>query len=114
MRIEIDLADAIEVTKRATSLMRRVPMIIHGKVEKQARMARARHKYRNRTRHLEQSTFARGPIEWGGPNFTMTEFGARTHYAGYVEALGFQDIAGHVKAAEAEITAAILNESHGL
>lgn len=114
MHIEIDLAEVVTVNTAAIRLMRRVPMIIHGKVEKQASLARRTHRYRNRTHHLEQSTFARPPVEWGGPDFVMIELGARTHYAGHVEALGYQDIAGHAATADAEIRDALLDASRGL
>jgi len=113
MHIEIDLAEIVEVTKRADRLMRRVPFIIQGKLVKQAGLARANHLYQNRTRRLQQSTFAMGPVTYG-TDATVSEFGARMPYAGYVEARGFQDIAGHAKAAEADITATLLSEAHGL
>ena len=114
MHLEIDLSDLTVVSTAGIKLMRRVPIIIHGKVERQAMLARRTHRYRNRTHHLEQSTFARGPVEWGGPNFIMVELGARTHYAGHVEALGYQDIAGHAATADAEIRNALLDASRGL
>ena len=114
MNITIDLSALAAVSTAGIKVMRRVPLVIHGKVERQAMLARRTHRYRNRTHHLEQSTFARGPVEWGGPNFIMVELGARTHYAGHVEALGYQDIAGHAATADAEIRNALAAETRSL
>lgn len=113
MRVEVDLSELFALHKAAVKGLRRVPMIIFAKLSKQATLARNRHRYKNRTYHLQQSTFARGPVNWGN-DATMSELGARTHYAGYVEARGFQDIAGHARAAEIEITNALIDQARSV
>lgn len=113
MRVTVDLSELFALHKAAVKGLRRVPMIIMAKLEKQARLARSHHRYQNRTYHLQQSTFARGPVNFGS-DATMSELGARTHYAGYVEARGFQDIAGHAHAADVEITNALIDQARSV
>ena len=42
-----------------------------------------------------------------------SEFGARMPYAGYVEARGFQDLAGHAAAAELDIGRMLIAGARG-
>lgn len=110
--VNVDLAELEAAHSNAERFLRRVPMIVHGRLAKEATLARNTHRYRNRTWHLQQSTFARGPVRSGGES--MTEFGARTHYAGHVEALGYQDIRGHAERAAADITNLLLDGARAL
>lgn len=102
MIVTVDLADMLEMSERARSFLRRVPMIINQRLVKEANLARSHHRYQNRTRRLQQSTFTMGPVTYGN-DATVSEFGARMPYAGFVEARGFQDLEGHAIAAELDI-----------
>ena len=112
MIVKVDLSDMLKMSENARKFLKRVPMIILGRLMRHATMARNRHRYQNRTYHLQQSTFARGPVTQGA-DATMSEFGARTHYAGYVEARGFQDIEGHAAAAASEIANDLIDGARG-
>ena len=112
MIVKVDLSDMLKMSENARSFLKRVPMIINRRLVKEANLARSHHRYQNRTRRLQQSTFARGPVTQGADT-TMSEFGARTHYAGYVEARGFQDIEGHAVAAASEIANDLIDGARG-
>ena len=112
MIVTVDLSDMLEMSAKARHFLRRVPMIINGRLVREARLARVDHRYQNRTRRLQQSTFTMGPVTYGN-DATVSEFGARMPYAGYVEARGFQDLAGHAAAAELDIGRMLIAGARG-
>ena len=109
-RVEVDLADLRKMTANAVAGLRRAPMLIFRRLQKEAQLARSHHRYQNRTRRLQQSTFAMGPVT-AGNDATVTEFGARMPYAGYVEARGFQDLAKHARDADADIRNMLIDQA---
>lgn len=112
MIVTVDLSDMLKMGANARSFLRRVPMIINARLVKESQMARANHRYQNRTRRLQQSTFTMGPVTYGN-DATVSEFGARMPYAGYVEARGFQDLAGHASKAAADIAGILIDGARG-
>lgn len=108
----MDLSDMLKMGERARSFLRRVPMIINARLVREANLARSHHRYQNRTRRLQQSTFTMGPVTYGN-DATVSEFGARMPYAGHVEARGFQDLAGHAARAEADLANILIDGARG-
>ena len=112
MIVAVDLSDMLKMSANARSFLKRVPMIINRRLVKEANLARSHHRYQNRTRRLQQSTFTMGPVTYGN-DATVSEFGARMPYAGYVEARGFQDLAGHAATAAADIAGILIDGARG-
>ena len=65
MIVTVDLSDMLKMSENARKFLKRVPMIINRRLVKEAQMARSHHRYQNRTRRLQQSTFTMGPVTAG-------------------------------------------------
>jgi DNA topoisomerase VI subunit B len=80
--VGVDMIDVHEITREARSKLGAVPREMKRTLDRVAREERRTHKYQNRTRYLEESTFASEASE--GSDEVSVEFGARTHYASYL------------------------------
>lgn len=99
MRVIVDASEVHSLTAAAEQVLGTSGERMHAILESAAADERASHDYTNRTHNLEDSTFAT-ELE-GSADEQSVEIGARTFYASFVEARGFQDI--ELKIADAEV-----------
>lgn len=99
--VGVDMIDVFELTREAKSALGRVPRDMKRALDRAAREERRTHEYKNRTRNLEESTFAGELIE--GQDEASVEYGARTHYASYVDNRGLTRVRGLAERADAEL-----------
>lgn len=111
--VEADYSEVYALDKEAAASLKRQPREMHRILAKAAAVERRTHEYRNRTRHLEQSTFASRPPSFDG-NDVEVEFGARTHYASHVQNMGLMRVRALAREATDEVRLTFLAEATAL
>lgn len=86
MRVRVDLSEVHDLTRAAERTLRRVPEDMKDALDKAAAEERRTHVYNNYTHMLEKSTFASQIFT--GDDDARVEYGARMHYASYVDNRG--------------------------
>lgn len=102
MSLELDISEVIALTREAErSLEQKQPREFHRIIERAAATERRTHPWRNRTYHLEQSTFAT-ELRKNSDGYEV-ELGARTFYASFVDDRGFMRLPQLAERAAIEI-----------
>jgi len=101
IRVDVDLLDVFELTTEAKRVLGSVPREMKRTLDRAAREERRTHEYRNRTRYLEESTFASEAVE--SDDEVRVEYGARTHYASYVDNRGLTRVRELADRADSEV-----------
>lgn len=100
--LQLDISEVVALTREATrSLEDRQPRQFHRIIERAASTERRTHPWRNRTYHLEQSTFAT-ELQKTSDGYEV-ELGARTFYASFVDNRGFMRLPQLAERAALEI-----------
>jgi hypothetical protein len=99
--ITVDISEVIALTRAAERTLGDVGDDMKKILDAAAREERRTHQYRNRTRNLEESTFAT-EVRGDGDEVSV-EIGARTHYASYVDNRGLMRIRELTERAATEI-----------
>jgi uncharacterized protein YbcC (UPF0753/DUF2309 family) len=86
VKVTVDLSEVHAVTRAAEQKMRRVPEDMKDALDAAAAEERRTHVYNNYTHMLEKSTFASQIFT--SDDEARVEYGARMHYASYVDNRG--------------------------
>jgi len=100
-KVDADYSDVYAMHREALKSLDRAPEQMKKILDRKAAEERRTHRYQNRTTMLEKSTFASEVKEMGDAK--SVEFGARMHYASYVDNRGLTRVHQLAQAAAREI-----------